>query len=462
MVDADLLEDRTQPTAPLTKGELLTGLLQHELVQMYRYADNGPPPEVAPDPEHPNVYDGWAVVSDPTPTHSTWQVVYRSSPSTWTVGGVIGNAVELATHDASVDVYRDIGATQASERRRADALASQVAEQALGADIYVTERSYLHVVQWPLTRGLTVCTVEDALPLLGLYFRAQHEYPVGLKFNFNHGLFYWVGTRELLPEAWRWYAACVQHGTGTSDDSIIVLGGSLLQRVQRALEARDAVHVALNQPQNNDTRQEALSHLDVALVFLMGAVDVAARVVHRVLALPPGNEHRAAWQNQRLGGWLDQVRAVDSKLAAVVDTNTTGANVLTILRLLRNSVHGASLQGLAVVQSGAPLQSLVGLPPRDEADLLASMDALGGRTTWGVRHALPGRVHVDPGVFVDRLFVEVVLLLNDLMANTPMERLGHVSLSPADCIPPPPAAHGQLAEPFEPWIRTSIRWQLGF
>lgn len=116
----------------------------------------------------------------------------------------------------------------------------------------------------------------------------------------NRGLFYWVGTRELLPSAWRWFSACVQHSQAVGDDSLLLLGQSVLQRVQRALQVRDDVNVALNRPQNNDTADEALSSLDVFLLLLMGAVDATARVVHAVLGIA-GGPHAAGWQRRE---WL--------------------------------------------------------------------------------------------------------------------------------------------------------------
>src|SRR5207245_9563844 len=140
---------------------------------------------------------------------------------------------------------------------------------------------------------------------------------------------------------------------------LIILRGSMFQRVQRALEARDAIHLALNQVQNNDTQQDALSNLDVVLVLLMGAVDVAARVAHRCLSLSTG-EHLAAWQKD---SWLKKVKAAAPDLAKVVASGTSASQVLEILRLLRNSVHGAALQGLAAVGPGRNRASLLGSPP---------------------------------------------------------------------------------------------------
>src|SRR4051812_34020039 len=63
------------------------------------------------------------------------------------------------------------------------------------------------------------------------------------------------------------------------------------------------IHIAINQPQNNDLQEQALSQLDVVLILLMSAVDVAARVAHRVLGLS-SDEHSAGWQRKK---WLKEV-----------------------------------------------------------------------------------------------------------------------------------------------------------
>lgn len=75
---------------------------------------------------------------------------------------------------------------------------------------------------------------------------------------------------------------------------------------------------------------------------------------------------------------------------------------------------------------------------------------------------MPGRFHLDPGSLVDRLFHEVVPVVNAVMRNTPVESLPHVSLQQSDCQPPVPSNPGAIPDSFHPGIRASIRWQLGF
>jgi hypothetical protein len=459
LVDSEL-EDGLGVSDPgaLDERRVMSNLLASKLVRRYRYSDDGPPPDapVLTFDSGVTVHPEWAVI-DPKSKDGLWGVIYSESKKSYTLSGVIGNVVSVAERDTTTDAYDWLPSEQAAARRRADALAAQVAIQGVEADVFITEREFLHKRGGYTTRGTTVCTPKEAVAIISLYLRTQGEFNVLAHFSFNRGLFFWVGTRELLSSSWRWFNACLQHSQGSGDDSMVLLAGSLLQRVDRALEMRDQIHATLNQKQNNDLRDDALAGLDVILVSLMAAFDVAARVAHRVLAIS-GDEYLAAWQQKRRKGWWEKVRAVEPKLAGVVVKGSQGDHVLTIVRLLRNSVHGAALQGIAYVQSPEPQETMVGLPAADQAELLAAMDAVGGLHTWGVREILPGRSHVDPGVLVDQLFETVLPLLNELMDRTPVELLPHVKLLPGDSDPP----KGGAWDPFELRFRQSIRWQLGF
>ena len=344
-----------------------------------------------------------------------------------------------------------------------DQLALQVASRVLSADIFVTHRPYLHagskVVSAP---NVTACTLDGAIPLVALYFRAQHEFVLPTHaaigtFRFQRGLYFWVGARELLPEAWRWFAACAQHSAASGDEKLLLLGGSLLSRISRALQERDEVQIALNQPPGNDSFDEALGRLDNVLISLMGAIDACARVAHVILKVS-GRERTAAWQND---DWLRRVEASEPRLSAVVGPGTPGAHTVTILSKLRNSVHGVALQGTTLLKDGK-MEALVGLPEEDEALILDAMDAMGGRASWGFRPIGVGRSHVEPAVLVDRLFAETIALLNRLMQETPVERLPDVTITPDMSQPPVEDPAKGTLDTFSEWNRLAIRWQLGF
>ena len=74
-------------------------------------------------------------------------------------------------------------------RRRTDALAAKVAET-INADIFITEREYLHGMTWTLADGVTYCTIEDALAghraLSALARVVRHLSPPGRAGNPQH------------------------------------------------------------------------------------------------------------------------------------------------------------------------------------------------------------------------------------------------------------------------------------
>lgn len=166
MIDAALLT--THETLPETQAELLAELLDDPLIDVIRYADEGPPPSVAPRTTTHGVdlYDGWAVVHDHVPG-GDWVIVLPSPPGTVTTSRIYGNTVDIAERDTEADVYRDLPPGDAANRRRADALAAQIAVQAVRADLYVTERPYLHVCTRAATRGVTVCNPAQAFLFWG-------------------------------------------------------------------------------------------------------------------------------------------------------------------------------------------------------------------------------------------------------------------------------------------------------
>lgn len=462
LIESDLLEGLK--TSTVTPDLILAGLLTDPLVSFYRYADDGPPSDMQAREygTWAKAYEGWATVEPPEPVMGMRQVTYADADTVASTG-IVGDIVEFARDDIRGDVYGELGPKDAGLRREADALAAQVAAS-IGADIFITNREFLHQGHAAYTRDITVVRPSSALPLVSLYLRAQGRFitfrsPDGRgTFTLNRGSFYWVAARELLPSAWRWFGACVKESGANGDETLIYLGQSVLQRVQRALVARDGVHCLVNRPQNNDIADDILSGLDNIFVLLMGALDAAARVAHTVLKLPlsKGKLRNIGWQNSQ---WLSLVRGKEPSLADVVADNSPGQHVVTVLRMLRNSVHGEALQPLAVQDSGQRTATLLRLPRTDMAELLAACDALGGRSTWGVEERIPGRMHADPFVLLEQLFPRVIDLLESLIALTPVERLPHVGSSD---LPSGPPNDESGFGPFSENNRKSIRWQLGF
>lgn len=460
MIDHELLDESDAEMSDIpTKDILLKSLLYNDLIECYRYVVDTPPASAQVvefvHKAEPG-YVGYAVLYMDN-SKGFWPVTYARNDKSLSASAIMGNLYQIAYGDVADRTYAD---KDAADKRQADMLALQVAQESLEADIYITRRPYLYTGSGIVRgRGVTVCTPEDAITLISLYLRAQQGFiiPTGQKkitMTLNRGLFYWIGTRELLPAGWRWFSACVYHSSGTKNDKLSYLGGATLSRVQRALEFRDQVHMAISSQTNNDINDDALGGIDSVLMLLMGAVDASARVAHYVLGLDDSKSYQAAWQKD---GWLKQVNAIDTGLADVVAKNTSGWYTLLILSKLRNSIHGEPIRGFTK-QDSSKTETIVALPADDEKNILQAMDALGGRDKWGVRQLSANFNEVNPGVLVDKLFEEVTNLLDDLMDNTPIEKLSHIEKAQKTNGPPKEKA----GDPFSEWHRQTIRWQLGF
>lgn len=341
MADAGALRGVSGPAAA---EDLLAGLLTSEGILLWRHSDNGPPPGTPQlmTASGQRVAAGWAVTAPAPPggraTHTVaWAVDQRPFHSE-----LAGEPVLAASTDTRTRAYETLAQDQAAARRTADAVAACAARQ-IKADLYVTNREYLHQLTRPIGRGVTFCTPRQALALVSLYLRTQGKFLLwkdqadGTPYSFDKGMYYWVGARELLPAGWRWYAACVAHATGQDKAAdgrdLPYLGGAVFQRITRVLQARDDLLRAMNCRQDNNVAEDALTALDICLVFLMGALDAAARVAHRVLSLPPEHAYEAGWQRKR---WLRGVQEEEPSLAAVVADGTAGADIMTIVSALRN------------------------------------------------------------------------------------------------------------------------------
>lgn len=454
VADAELVD--AVDSDPWSPKYLLNGLLTHNFVTLYRYADDGPPRNV---PWHvfPNGAKhplGW-VLADVQMAHQVRNIQYTNSPHSFTYTGITGNRVEAAERDVSSTAYRSLPSDEARRRREADAIAVLAAE-CVQADLFITERPYLFENSVSKQHGVTVCSLADALALVGLYLRAQSQYVliqspsgtfplVGSKLGY-----FWVGARELLPEVWRWGAAFGQ----IKNDELQGLALSAIERIRRALIKRDELNISLQSYRGNNAVSEVITALDELLVGCMGAIDVTARVAHDVLGVS-GRSSNAGWQRS---GWLRDVARANQSVAALVQPGGHQAHVLKILTAMRNTVHAEVLQG-AMHQSGDGSQEpLVRLPPGEAQDIVTAMDATGGPAHWGVKQEIQYASYVDPQRFVEAALPAVIALLNLIMKTVPVEAMPGVHLAPQDCLPP---AGDSWQNSFAEQKRQSIRWQLG-
>lgn len=456
VIDDELWREGADSESPLG---LLVGLLSHQYIHLLRFAETGPPAD-APTVEMPlsgTVTPGWLLVGDRLETHGVWPVtVPGSDGQSVTRTAIHGNAVDIAETDERTATYSHLRPNEAAARRREDAIAVQAAAAAQ-ADIYVSRRQFLHDVTWDLASGVRVLSPEDALAVVSLYLRRQGVFVVYRSADgtatdeLDKLLFFWVGARALLPAGWRWFGACVQAASASGDDSLIFLAETALRRFDRALRARDEVHAALNRPQTNETAGDAIANLDFVMLALVGALDVTARIANRALTLPI-DDFTVGWRRKP---WLKALGKACPELRALVDPGTPGRHTVDVLSELRNSIHGAGMNALGVSDAGARrVATLVELPTTGVAQIIASMDSLGGRERWGVKALMPPRAHADPGHLVDQAVRVAASLVDEVMRRTPVERLAPEGGPPLRDAPP------DGDEVFSQWNCHSVLWQL--
>ena len=428
VVDADLLE-RLDASTDDEAESLLGSLLHHTFVNLLRYADSGPSGEeiAAGATDWPGGVNGWVIgpPAIPAPGASHRLAVTVAIDGSGSMIACDFGGVHHAAADESTNAYEECRAEEAAAKRAMDVMAASCA-YAVGADLFISQRAYLFEAGWDAAVGVLAVRPLDALPLIGLYLRAQEQFTVRQSYpghpgglNMNRGGFYTAATYDLLPGFARWYGACEAQSKAMDDDGLEFLAGSAVHRFQRALQARDRIWFALNRPTIGDSGEDALDALDDVLLRLMGAVDVTARVARIVLELGESTR-RQGWTNR---SFREAVSAIEPSLAALFDPGTDHRLTLDVLARLRNTIHHAALPEIRVVEGRGKHETWVGVRADEKALVLAAADALGGRAAWGVTEPFSDEFHLDPGRLADQLVIHTAKLVAAVQAATPVERM---------------------------------------
>jgi hypothetical protein len=433
------------------REDYLLGLLAQDCFNVTRYRDGGPPASAVRKSEFDDapVAPGWAIYNE------------GEDPA---IGGSVVHfrgAQELRTWATDVDFERfavEAGAkfyAGDAGRARRDVRAAAAAAT-VRADIFVTSRPFLRELPMLSLRDAVALSVDEALPIVGLYLRLQGRYIVSVQptgkwpMSYNRGLFYWVAARDLMASGWRWRSCCCASELGNPDGPLGRLTETFHLRIARMLRARDQLHAALLRPPGRDVAEDALVALESVLGNLMSAMDASARVAHSVLGLGQG-VHNAGWQRK---AWLDRIdKAGATSLVSIVGPNTRGRAVLEVIRLLRNTVHAQAMSQIGVKKPSTRRMDYHAVLPLDHAaEIEEAIAEIGNLEDWGVDRSLEGRHYIEMRRFVENLVPIAVQILNDILAATPVELLGSV---PVD-------DEGSGAD--EAWrsdYRIRIRWQLG-
>jgi hypothetical protein len=319
----------------------------------------------------------------------------------------------------------------------------------LAADIIVTDRTWLlDQRSEPHTHHLSaVMSAKEALAILALYLRWHHESVIlgGTAIRWGSASLRQSAAYAALPAFERWNQAA-RRACDTSDDlALHTLVLTCLIRVARAFKFRDNIH-GLHATMKDYEPEEMLCELDSLLYSLVGAFDVSAVVVDRMLGLGTASKE-IGWQKPQ---WHKKLRVQAAKVYAHTNTGTEMDTVFKVLRWLRNTVHHEALDLLR--DSGTFLVTL----PSDAQDNLRSLllsgipgwdqDSLGvrvqqrtgvtaskwlrgvGRYSVHVNRVgapknpdpLSGVLTIDARAFTNKIFPAALSVLNNIMSLTPL------------------------------------------
>lgn len=280
---------------------------------------------------------------------------------------------------------------------------------------------------------------QEATKIVGLLFR--HRDHIALRHFLLDGRwgFYLALTKVRVPELNRYWRACAYSRPQRKDD-LIQLGQTVNVRLHRALELRDEIGCQFYQRQNNYTLDYMTAFLDYWALMVNGAFDALARITIRVYSLNL-TEKNAHLSDQNLGIHLE--RAGAREFAAVLSDPNTRA-VLTLVRQLRNTVHGASYSPFTT--GGADgVGSLVRVAAADQQLLLQAAQQLGDPAARGFTRRY-GDLSFEPYSFAHSLTTDALRVIGSVAAATDVTRFFTAAI-PREFTDPPARERDELFYP---------------
>jgi len=332
--------------------------------------------------------------------------------------------------------YRQLEQFARSEGPRGEEILVKVAlADELRVDMIATRDEELLALTGGYMRRVNVMTTADALAIVGLYLRAGEHYERRegtMKLSIPFDTLAWSAVRSQIPAGWPWASALVDHGTVENDDAALIFE-ALFERLTRALNQRDILHRAMNEPAGNRSRRQVVEAFDYIMVNLVGAFDATARSAHLGAGLPWEKRYTAKWQTN----WRTQLGVPE--LAAMFDTNQPAADLFAVLRVLRNTVHGAGLGSFTARQSGKDDEVLAILPRDDADDIVEGLNRLDPNEDWGIATTTLLGSHFNTARMTEALLPRALFTLNEVVTLCPLSALkstGRVlTTGPPDSMP---------------------------
>lgn len=415
VIDTDTVEG---DPAGVNPNGLLFGLATHKNVKVYRYADEGPPPET-PSLELESwkaAAIGWLVPEERDSDGLISHTVTYSDGNQITDSAIVRG---LVPHFA-----KSIGRTSSGVSREQldqDSLMLMAASE-IGADILVTARdTLLDGRPFNTPETITIGSPEEAIPMIGLYVRSRGEYfatkTARMAFAYNKGL-YWQRVAglyipNLLDVTIRAEQLAMTKGTPT----LGLLAVAVRRRLGRIFERRDGIWRLIDQKQDRDIAEDTLTAIDALLTFLMSASDALAKVADGVV----GTDIAPAYVGWQKKDWLKAIAKKDAAIGALFIASAQPAQALEVLRLLRNCIHDEGLDAVAVETSNRTRETWIVLPESQAAAITGAMIKLEPLAKWGVQAGSNGSFYAQVGPLIEMLLQKTLAAFDSVIG-----RLGQI------------------------------------
>jgi len=279
------------------------------------------------------------------------------------------------------------------------------------------------------------CTPCEAIKILGLYLRYRKNYIFdvsnGVKYFLDKGFFYWLLTRHRLPRMWKYFSACVYSGQQRKD-GISDLGGSILTRSVRALEARDEIGYQFYSTQSNNTRDAMMYHFDYLTLLLSGIFDSMASVARRVYSIRKPNERNSNFRSEK---YLNALRKNGGDRLYEVVTHQDFIDLMTMLTALRNTIHGANLRTLAYKEPVKEEKSFVALEKTIANAVWDASARYSSPNEWGIFQS--HEILFEPYTYSITLIRECYKFINSIANATDVVKLFPAGSTPRMLVSPP-------------------------
>lgn len=248
--------------------------------------------------------------------------------------------------------------------------------------------------------------IADATALIGLVQRRRNNFKIvvdrrdGATITSGHGRwsFFWYGSRDLLPSAWRLVTGCAQ----MPDDKCRDLALAAISRTSNALKCRDHIHEQVFLEQTNSSTEDAIFYLDYYLISFVAAFDVLARVADEIYQPTTAKGKRIKPVTWRGKDWLKGLANQDAALAGLMAPKAFNRDVLDFIASLRNYIHAEGLQGAMHSKNGKTAPLLLHIPKSEVPSIAAIIKRLGGGS-WIVDRPRPDVMFLELGDLVERI-----------------------------------------------------------